>query len=213
MATQQSLLEGVWVSAQQRNRGKCGNFEATSHNREQVGEQVPCRRNSTGPWERETECIQVGCIEKFQWGATKHVAEEQHRQLGMYAQSSSTDTESEAEEHEVVRPKMTTALVEIANISQQHAAFTKKSSFQYCARHSQCEKGSSSPNSQYNIVRGGGSWHPWRYGGPAATSARHPNCGKSEGLVQGTNMTGIHPNGGGQCSSKDRDVLCGTGTN
>ena len=47
----------------------------------------------------------------------------------MHAQSSSTDTESEAEEHEVVRLKTTTASVEIANISQQHAALLRKAVF------------------------------------------------------------------------------------
>ena len=85
----------------------------------------------------------------------------------------------------------------------------KKSSFQYCARHSQCEKRSGSLSSQYNIIWRGGSLHTWRYGGSAATIARHPNCGKPEGPVHGTNMTGIHLNGGEQCSSKYKGVLCG----
>ena len=46
-------------------------------------------------------------------------------------------------------------------------------------------------------MRGGRSWHPQRYGGPAATSFRHPNHGQLEGPVHGTYTSGINANDGG----------------
>ena len=57
------------------------------------------------------------------------VAEEQHWQLGVHAQSPSTDSENEAKEHEVARPKTTTASVETANISWQPATLLRKAVF------------------------------------------------------------------------------------
>ena len=57
------------------------------------------------------------------------VAEEQHKQLEACAQSNSTNSESDAEEHEGARPTMITASAEIANISWQCAALLRKAVF------------------------------------------------------------------------------------
>ena len=58
-----------------------------------------------------------------------NVAEEQHQQLGTCAQSISTNSESEAQEYKVIRPKPTAASTEMANISCQHAALLRKAVF------------------------------------------------------------------------------------
>ena len=89
--------------------------------------------------------------------------------------------------------------MEIANISWQNTALLRKVVFGTVAGAVNVRRGAAA---QYNIIKGGGSWHPWRYGGP---TARYPNSGRSEGLVQRINKTGIHPNGGEQCSSQNRD--------
>ena len=47
---------------------------------------------------------------------------EQHQQQGAYTQCISTDSESEAKEHEIIQLKPTTASAEIANMSQQYGA-------------------------------------------------------------------------------------------
>ena len=74
------------------------------------------QRNPASPQERKTKCIQVDCLKSFNEELLS-VAEEQHQQLGMHSQLIITDSESEAKECEVVRPKTTTAPMEIANIS------------------------------------------------------------------------------------------------
>ena len=127
----------------------------------------------------------------------------------MHAQSSSTNLESEAKEHEVARPKMTTASVEIANISQQHAAFIVKSSFQYCARHSQCEKGAAAQTPSITSSEEGEADILEDMVDQLPAVPGTSNCGHQKVRFQGTNMRGIQPNGRGQCSSKNRDVLCG----
>ena len=57
------------------------------------------------------------------------VAEVQHWQLGVHAQSFSTEPDIEAGEHEVVSPKTTTALAKIANISPQHVVLLRTAIF------------------------------------------------------------------------------------
>ena len=56
------------------------------------------------------------------------MAEDKTWQLGVHAQSISTDSESKAEEQEI-KPKPTTVSAEIDNISRQHTALLRKAVF------------------------------------------------------------------------------------
>ena len=73
------------------------------------------------------------------------MAEEQHHQLGAWAKVNSTDSQSGAGDHQMMRPKTITALVEVAHMSQQCTALLRKAVFSYCTRNSQCKK-RDSPN-------------------------------------------------------------------
>ena len=113
-------------------------------------------KNSTGPQEREKQnASKLVALRNFNEQLLS-IAEEQQQQIGACAQSSSTHRESEAEEHGEVRPKTTTALVEIANISQQHAALQRKAVLILCQAQSMSEE-KQQPTSQCNISRGGRS--------------------------------------------------------
>ena len=57
------------------------------------------------------------------------MANEQHQQLDAHDQPSSTESKSEAEEEERIRPKTETALAGVANISWQHAALVREAVF------------------------------------------------------------------------------------
>ena len=81
-----------------------------------------------GPQERETKASKFVALRNIN-EELHSVAEEQHQQQGVYAQSINTASESEAKEHEVVRPKTTTASMKIATISWQHAALLRKAVF------------------------------------------------------------------------------------
>ena len=82
-----------------------------------VGEQVPCREIPQAPERKKQNASKLVTLKNFNEELLS-VADEQHKQLGVHAQSSSTNSESEAKEFEVAISKTTTALVEIANISQ-----------------------------------------------------------------------------------------------
>ena len=103
------------MSAHVRNWAKCGNFELLLIKGAGWIEGAT-QGNVAGLLERKTKCIQAGCLKIFNEELLS-VAEEMHQQLGACAQSISANLESEAKDPEVVRPKTTTALVEIANIS------------------------------------------------------------------------------------------------
>ena len=124
MATQQSLLEEYEC---QINKEIEENVAILSHlsQHEQVGE-----------WVLHQEIQQV--LEREKKNASKlvalqnlneellSVAKEHHQQLGACALPSSTESKSEAGEQERRRPKTETASVEVANISQQHAALLRE---------------------------------------------------------------------------------------
>ena len=60
------------------------------------------------------------------------VAKEQHCQLGVQMQVTSTDSEIEANDQERTEPKTTRASAEVANISQQHAVLLKEAVLILC---------------------------------------------------------------------------------
>ena len=129
---------------------------------EQVGEPVPCQEIQQALKREKNNPSKLIALQKLNEELLS-VVEEQHLQLRAHVLPSSTESESKAEEQGRIRPKA------------EMCCFVKRSSFQYCARHSQCQKWSSSPNSQY-VIRVWGGWHSERYGGPAATGTQHPNC-------------------------------------
>ena len=88
---------------------------------EQAGEHVPCREFQQVIKGEKQNAFKLLALKNFN-EEVPSVAEEQRWQLEVHAQSISTDSESEAEEHEVVGPKTTTASAKIANISQQNSA-------------------------------------------------------------------------------------------
>ena len=145
MATQQSLLEEY---EHQLNKEIEENVAILSHlfQHEQVGEWVPHQEIQHYLKREEKSASKLVALQNLNEELLS-VADEQHQQLRAHALPSSTESESEAEEPESIRPKTETASAEVANISQQHAALLRRNIFQYRAKHNQCQKGSSSSNS------------------------------------------------------------------
>ena len=86
------------------------------------------QRDQAGLQVRKTNTSKLVALKNFNEELFS-VVDDQHWHLGAHVQSISTDSESEAEQHEVIRPKPTTASVEITNITWQCVALFRKAIF------------------------------------------------------------------------------------
>ena len=123
-ATQQSLLKEYEC---QVNKVIEENAAILSHlsQCDQVGEPVQCQGIQQALYREKKNVSKWVTLQNLNEELLS-IAEEQHQQLGAHALSSSTQSQSKAEEQERVRPKAEMTSAEVANISQQCAALLRE---------------------------------------------------------------------------------------
>ena len=160
--------------------------------REQDGEQVPHQEIQQALKRECKNASKLVALQNFK----EQLLSIADWQLGSHVQYSSTDSESKAEKQEGTRPKTIRTSAEIANISQQHAALLRQAVFNTVLGTINVRREAGASTASITSSEEGEAGNLKDMVDQLPPVPDTPIVGSQKVWVHGTNMTGIHPNGG-----------------